>query len=218
MNFSKRLNLHAWLVILVALFLFGINAPTKALLDDPEEKEESEFKYEDENLISFVEANQEISELRREINNEIEQLVEDHGLTMDRFDQIARASQIGAIDEAGYSAEEVEAFNEVAPQITQKRREMRSMTEAIIMERGLTTELYREILNDYREDSELQAYVQNLMYERARQEAIERAIEERKAELIEEEGLDEDEIDVILEEEIEEIEEEVEEEVEEEID
>ncbi len=207
--FSKEVKLHSWLLILAALLFFGLNSQANTFLDEPKENNGEEFKYEDESLLSFVDANREISELRREVNEDIDKVLEDVGLTMDRFQQIARASEIGALNDAGYSNEEIEAFNEAAPLITELRQQMRGMTDAILAEHQLSSDLYQEILNDYREDTELQAYVQQLMRDRAR----ERAIAERKKELMEEKDLDEDEIEVILEEEKEEIEEEAEEEI-----
>ncbi len=194
MKFSKEKHLNSCLIILIVFFLFGINSSVYSILQEPEQKQEAEFKYEDDDLIKFVEANQEISELRREVNNDISEIVEDAGLTMERFNQVARAAQIGALDEEAYSSEEIEAFNQVAPMVNELRNEMRNMMQAILAEKELGSELYQEILQDYRQDRELQVHVRDLLRERAR----ERAFEKRKQELIEEKGLTEEEAEEII--------------------
>ncbi len=187
--FSRIKNLQSWLIILAAIFLFGNNLQVNASPMYTADKEQSEFKFEAEDLIKFVEANQEISALRRDVNNEIEELVEEEGLTMERFNQIARASQIGALESGTFSNEEIVAFNNVAPMVTELRRGRSGMTQAILAERGLSSELYQEILQEYRQDRELQEHVRELLRERARQEAFEK----RKRELMEEQGLTEEE-------------------------
>lgn len=186
--FKKIKNLVTVVLILIA-FAFSSSMFATNVLFNNENDVEQEIKYRDVDLISFVKANREISTLRREVNEEINDLVEDHGLTMERFNQIARASQIGALEDAGFSSEDIDAFNTVAPQVTELRREMRGVMQGILQEKELSQELYQEILADYRQDSEMQAFVQELMRERRREEAFQK----RKKELMEEKGLTEEE-------------------------
>ncbi len=188
MMFKKIKNLVTVVLILIA-FAFSSSMFATNVLFNNENDVEQEIKYRDVDLISFVKANREISTLRREVNEEINDLVEDHGLTMERFNQIARASQIGALEDAGFSSEDIDAFNTVAPQVTELRREMRGVMQGILQEKELSQELYQEILADYRQDSEMQAFVQELMRERRREEAFQK----RKKELMEEKGLTEEE-------------------------
>ncbi len=191
--FSKK-NLNSGLFIVIIFFLFGLNMPVDAAIHELQDEQDVEFRYEDEYLLKFVEVNQEISALRREVNNDISEIVDEAGLTMDRFNQIARAAQIGALDETAFSSEEIEAFNQVAPMVNDLRQQMSGMTQAIIAEKDISSELYQEILQDYRQDPDLQEYVRELLRERARQEAFER----RKQELIEEKGLTEEEAEELI--------------------
>ncbi len=193
MMFTKK-NLHSGLFTLIIFFLFGLSMPVDATMHTLQDEQDVEFKYEDEDLIKFVAANQEISALRREVNNDISEIVTEAGLTMDRFNQIARAAQIGALDEGAFSSEEIMAFNEVAPLVNDLRQQMSGMTSAILAERGITPELYQEILADYRQDHDMQEYVRELLRERAR----EKAFEKRKQQLIEEKGLTEEEAEELI--------------------
>lgn len=190
MKFSKIKNFQSWLLAMAFIFftvgILQVSANSNIAYED---QEQTEFRFEDEDLLKFVEANREISELRRGVNEDISELVEEEGLTMERFQQIARASQIGALDEGAFSNEEIEAFNNVAPMVTELQRERRSMTEAILAEKGLSTELYQQILQEYRQNSDMQQYVSELLRERAREQAFQK----RKRELMEEKGLTEEE-------------------------
>ncbi len=183
--FAKIKNLKSWLIVLTAFILLGMNLQANSSLKVLSDEPETEYKYEDEDLLNFVQANREISELRRDVNNDISEIVEEAGLTMERFNQIARASQIGALDSGSFDNEEIAAFNEVGPMVNELRQQMRSMSQAILAEKELSSELYQEILRDYRQDEELQQYVRHLLREKAREEAFQK----RKRELMEEKGL-----------------------------
>lgn len=141
-----------------------------------------EFRFADQDLLNFYDANQELSVLSKETNDRIIAEVEANGLTMERFNQIARASEIGALQGGMYTEEEVEAFNTTAPKITDIQRDMQAMLQAVLMEKGMTTEYYEEIMNDFRSDADLQNHVRELLRERARQAAREARQRERELE------------------------------------
>ena len=168
-------------IILVAFMVVGFTQYTHA--DEPEDEPRPEFRFEDQDLLKFVDANMEIQKVQREAQESINQTVEDHGLTMDQFNQIARASQIGALQGGNFSQEQIDAFNEVGPKITEIQRDMQGTVQLIMQEHEIDPELYQEILADYRQDAELQEYVRELLRERRREEIR----QERLRELEEEE-------------------------------
>jgi len=149
--------------------------------DDP--WEDVEFDYADETLLVFFDANQEVSALQRKTQERITETTEDYGLTRERFDQIARAAQIGALQDGNFSSEEIDAFNQAAPQVTQIQREMQGMVQVIIEDHDIQMDKYREILNEFRQDQELQEYVTHLARERRREEILEERRREAKEEL-----------------------------------
>lgn len=91
--------------------------------EDEEDEEDPwadvEFDFADETLLTFFDANQEVSALQRSTQERISETTEDYGLTRERFDQIGRAAQIGALQGGNFSSEEIDAFNQAAPQVTQ---------------------------------------------------------------------------------------------------
>ncbi|MFO7977455.1 MAG: DUF4168 domain-containing protein [Bacteroidales bacterium] len=157
---------------------FLVSAPVFSQTEEAPEAEEQtkEFAHSDEELIAFFDINQQISVVQKETQQKIADAAQGAGLTMDRFNQIARAAQIGAMDQ--FSEEEITAFNEVAPQVTAIQRELQNQIQATIVDHGISPDKYQQIIADYRSDPELQAYVKELLTERAR----ERIREERDRE------------------------------------
>ncbi|MEE4177812.1 MAG: DUF4168 domain-containing protein [Bacteroides sp.] len=146
------------------------------------EEPKKEFRFADQDLLNFYDANRELSELQKETNEKIVAAVEANGLTMERFNQIASAAQIGALDGGMYSEEEISFFNTAAPQITEIQKEMQGKIEAALMELGLNSDYYQEIMNEFRADADLQTHVRELLRERARQAAREARQRERELE------------------------------------
>lgn len=170
-------------------FAIVVGFSVAALADDPPTKEpEIEFPFEDAALLGFFDANQELSALQRETQEQVNETIVQHGLSPERFTQIANAARIGALDSGAFPAEEIEAFNTVAPKVTQIQRNMQGMLQAVMAEKGLTTQLYQEILTEFRSNQDLQAYVQDL----ARERAMEAAREERRRQREEEANAEEE--------------------------
>ncbi|TVQ83067.1 MAG: DUF4168 domain-containing protein [Bacteroidetes bacterium] len=142
--------------------------------DNPEnEEEEISFRFEEQVLLNFFDANQEISQLQRQTQERMAETVEQLDLTLERFNQIARANQIGALQGGAFSDDEIQAFNQLGPQVSQIQREQQMMISTILEEKGFSTTSYQEILNEYRSDQDLQAHVRELLRERRRQEILE---------------------------------------------
>jgi len=185
MSFAKMkiFDISKYFLMLLIIMSIGIAFPVMA--QEAEEKAEEEdpwadkeFPFDDETLLSFFDANQEVSAINRQSQEQIQETVQDFGLTHERFQQISRAAQMGALQDGAFTAEEIEAFNAVAPQVTSLQRENQMMMQAVVEEYDMSMHEYRNILMEFRRDRELQQYVSHLARERAR-EAI---LEERRRE------------------------------------
>lgn len=186
-----------------AAFLIAVglilSLPMNVTAQEPEKEEEEDpwadkdFPYEDEVLLVFFDTNQEVSALQRSTQQRIAETVEQYGLTKDRFDQIGRAAQMGALQEGAFTSEEIEAFNQVAPQVTQLQREMQGMVQVIVEDHDMSMNEYRDILNSFRQDEELREYVSHLARERAREKILEERRREAKKKLEEEQMEQEEE-------------------------
>ncbi|MFP4064444.1 MAG: DUF4168 domain-containing protein [Bacteroidales bacterium] len=178
-----------FMVFFIAMMLmlpFSLMAQEEQEQQEQEEEEEDpwedvEFPFEDEKLLAFFDSNQGISELQRDTREEMAELTQEHGLSYERFQQIAQAAQIGQLD--AFSSEEVEAFNEVAPKITEMQREMQGEMQLIIQEHELDMEDYKEILEEFRKDEQLREYITYLARERAKEKILEERRKEAEKEL-----------------------------------
>ena len=171
-----------------------IALPSNSLGQEAGEEEidpwaDKDFPFEDEVLLTFFDANQEVSAVNRQSNEQIQETVESFDLTHERFQQIFRASQMGALQDGAFTSEELEAFNAAAPQITSLQRENQEMVRMIVEEYDMSMQEYRSILMEFRRDRELQQYVSHLARERAREKILEerrreaeRQMEERRQE------------------------------------
>ena len=174
MLLNKR-KIGAVLTSMLIAFALVVAQPVNVFAydDEPEKEEEITFRFEEEVLLNFFDANQEISQLQRQTQERMAETVEQLDLTLERFNQIARANQIGALQGGAFSEQEIQAFNQLGPQVSQIQREQQMMISTILEERGFSTTSYQEVLNEYRGDQDLQAHVRELLRERRRQEILE---------------------------------------------
>ncbi len=168
-----------------------VSAPLQSLSQEQEEAKEDpwadfDFPYEDDTLLAFFDTNQEVSALQRSTNERINTTLEQYDLSRQRFDQIGRAAQMGMLQEGAFTNEEIESFNQVAPQVTEMQREMQGMVQLIVQDHDISMQQYREILNSFRGDQDLQQYVSHLARERARQQILEERRREAEKKLEEE--------------------------------
>jgi len=173
-NFSLFTFLFT-MVFCLSVSAYAFNPPEGVNAEDEEENVIT-FPYEDDQLLAFFDSNREISSLQRETQEKIEETLSNYNLTSERFGQIGRAAQIGALAGGTFSQEEIDAFNTAAPQVTVIQREQQTKMQSLLAKKGLSTQLYQEIMNEFRRDQQLQEYVRDL----ARERAIELVREERR--------------------------------------
>jgi hypothetical protein len=156
------------------------SAASAATMDDPQPNQNN-FRFDDQELLNFFDVNRDLSELNKELQEKMTEAAMEYNLSLERFNQIAAAAQIGALQGGAFTDDEVQAFNNLGPRISQIQREHQQRIQSTLEENGFTTARYQEILNQYRTDQNLQAHVRDLLRERRRQEILEerkRAAEE----------------------------------------
>jgi len=172
---SKMLKIRKSLggVIAIAIFSATLAAlPTSTMGQEPAEPAPV-FPFSTEVLLNFFDANQRISALNRETQERIVSAATEKGMTFERFNQIASATQIGELQAGVFSDAEIGTFNALAPVITGIQREMQSTMQAILLEKELSNEEYQSVLKEFRANQALQEHLRGLLRERARQAARE---------------------------------------------
>ncbi len=202
MNLTKMkiYNISKYFLVFFVITSLSFALPVNAQEADEKEEEkdpwaDKEFPFDDETLLNFFDVNQEVSAVNRQSQEQIRETVQDFGLTHERFQQIFRAAQMGALQDGAFTAEEVEAFNTAAPQVTNIQRETQTIIQTLVADYDMSMQDYRSILNEFRRDQELQQYVSHLARERARDAILkerrkeaERKMEEEKQRQEEEEN------------------------------
>ncbi len=180
----------------LAIFLFAIVlayiTPANALsvVDNPVQEEEEAveevtFRFENEALVNFFDLNRDLSEINKETQDKMTEAALKYDLTLERFNQIASANQIGALQGGAFTDAEIDAFTNLGPEISQIQREQQQQIQQALEARGFTSATYQDILNEYRTNVDLQAHVRELLRERRKQEILEerrKAAEEKAAE------------------------------------
>ncbi len=181
----KKKNTNFTLPAILFAMLIAFTAFTGKTIQaqEPETENESEsetdtvevsFPFSDDKLLNFFDANRSMSEARKGFQEQMAETVAEEGLTLERFQQIANANKIGALNGGAFSEEEIEAFNTLGPRISDIQKKMRDRNSQIILEKGFESPSeYQEILNEYRKDEQLRSYVNDLLRERRKQEILE---------------------------------------------
>lgn len=172
-NFTLSAILFALLIAFTAFTGNSLQAQEPEAENETDTVEVS-FPYSDDKLLNFFDANQAMSEARRGFQEQMAETVAKEGLTLQRFQQIANANKIGALQGGAFSEEEIQAFNTLGPQISAIQKAMRDRNSQIVVEKGFESPMkYQEILNEYRRDEALRSYVNDLLRERRKQEILE---------------------------------------------
>lgn len=123
-----------------------------------------ELEVSDDELMKFVEVSSVAQEVQMESQTEMVGVVEDEGLDVDTYNQIAEAQQSGQSDEElDVSAEDQEKFERATEAIAEIGQEMEGKMAAAIEEEGMEMERFMEINMALQQDQNLQQRIQQMM-------------------------------------------------------
>ncbi|ARS34283.1 DUF4168 domain-containing protein [Pontibacter actiniarum] len=128
----------------------------------PQEQQTSQT-YSDEELRSFLDANTKATEIQKESRTALVSAIEEQDLSVDRFNELAKAHRQKKLEEVAENPEEIAAFSTAAQAIVQLQPEVKEKVEQAIEEEGLTMEEYNNILKAYKEDPAVQAQIRKVM-------------------------------------------------------
>lgn len=125
-----------------------------------------EIEVSDDELMKFVEVSSVAQEVQMESQTEMVGVVEDEGLDVDTYNQIAEAQQSGQSDEElDVSAEDQEKFDRATEAIAEIGQEMEGKMATAIEEEGMEMARFMEINMALQQDQNLQQRIQQLMME-----------------------------------------------------
>ncbi len=119
--------------------------------------------FSDEELQSFANAVVQIIAIQQQGQAEMIEKIEDHDMTVQRFNEINMQAQQMPVEEIDMTEEELEAYIKLNEAIEKIQVDMEDVLIKAIEDEDITIEKYEEIMTEYQQNPELQQRIQELM-------------------------------------------------------
>jgi len=142
-------------------------------MQDPFQQEEQmvDIEVSDDELQQFIDITIEFQEGQMEAQQEMIGIVEDEGMTVDSYNEIAQGMHMGqAQDELEVSESDMEKYNAITELIDEIERELDSEMEDILADAGMSMDRFQQINMALQQDQELLQRAQEMMQEAMMQE------------------------------------------------
>ena len=163
MTLSKRISVLS----VAGIFIFGTTLfaqqqqPPQQL--PPQQQQPSE-PVSDAEVKQFASAFGEIQQINAKTQQKMVSTVENEGVEVERFNEIAQSQQDPSVD-ADASEEEMEIFNTVIQELQVVQNAAQQEMQQAVIDKGLTVERYQELMSQVQTDTNLQQRLQELMEE-----------------------------------------------------
>jgi len=118
----------------------------------------------DDELLTFLEASDAIRPIQEEAHAEIQQTIEDEGITLERFQQLMMAMQNPQMaDQVDISADEEQAIREVQPKLMEIEVAASEEIQSEIANKGIEVERYQAIFMSLQQHPELMERLEEMM-------------------------------------------------------
>jgi len=133
-------------------------------------QQQPQSDYSDEQIEQFAGAVIKVLPVQQEAQEKMIEVIEDNDLTVDLFNQIANQLQTTGQSE-GIDEKDMEKFDKIAGEIKPIQIEMNEKVNEVILEEGLSPQLYHEMVSAYSSNPKIQQKVdQKLAEEREEDE------------------------------------------------
>ncbi|WMJ73122.1 DUF4168 domain-containing protein [Cytophagaceae bacterium ABcell3] len=126
-----------------------------------QEQQEVRTDFSEEEIEQFVEATEKVMPIEMAAQEKMTEIVEEEGLTVERYNEIATMQQLGM--EGQISEEEEEAFEAATARVTEIQAEAEAEIRETLNDEGLSLEEFQEIISAYHQDPELRQRVDEKM-------------------------------------------------------
>ncbi len=150
MHFFKKNHIITTL-FLAFVFLFAL--PLKA----------NPGGFSDEELQSFANAVVQVIAIQQQGQAQMMEVIEDHDMTVQRFNEINMQAQEMPIEEIEMTEEELEVYLKLIEEIEKIQIDLEDVLIKTIEDEDITIEKYEEIMTEYQQNPELQQRIQELM-------------------------------------------------------
>ncbi|MCF8331964.1 MAG: DUF4168 domain-containing protein [Bacteroidales bacterium] len=153
MNLKKTTAIFT--VLLMAVFTFNLTAQTVT----PSQKQ-GDDKISDADLKKYTKVSDGLSEMQQNSRAEMEAIVKDNGMELNRFSEISRAKQSG--NEIEMTGEEEKNYNTISRKIQEYNQKNQQKAMQILKKHSLSQQKFMQIRQQLRSDKELQTRLKNI--------------------------------------------------------
>ena len=156
---SKLSKLFTLSFIFSMALAFGVTAQQLPQQQQPA----AETNFTDEEIEKFVKINQEIMPIQEEMQDKMVASIEETGLDIDRFNELAQAMQAGDIKEASQDPQEIAKFNEAGQKVMEMNQEIGAEYQKRMTAHKMDPERFQQIMMAYQQSEEVRNKVDSLM-------------------------------------------------------
>lgn len=121
----------------------------------------------DEEIQTFVKINKEIMPLQEGIQADMVSTIEENGMEVPRFQELAQAQQTGKLTEASNDPKELEKFSKTGEKIMKLQEDLQGEIEEVIVKNEMSPEKFEAIYMAYNSNPEVKQKVDKLFSEDA---------------------------------------------------
>lgn len=146
-------NLNLIKSLSVTLLLLCILPATAQVGVSPQQQQQAQ-QITDAQLKTYAQITKELEELQAGSRGDMEQILEDHGMTIERYNEIMQAMQTGG--EVELSDEERQRFEQINEKIQEYQRSNQQKAIAVLEKHGMSQQVYMQIQQQLQTDPRLQ--------------------------------------------------------------
>jgi len=129
----------------------------------PQQQQQVDTDFSDEDYEKFVKINQEIIPLQEEMQGRMIQSIEETGLDINRFNELAQAQQAGNIKEVSQDPEEIAKFNEAGQKVIEMNQEIGAAYQQKMDEHDMDQQKFQRMMMAYQQSEEVRSRIDSMM-------------------------------------------------------
>lgn len=139
--------------ISVSVFAQQINPPQAPIQEN----------FSDEEIENFVKINKEIIPVQEKIQQDMVKSIQENGMELPRFQELAQAQSAGNLREVTEDLTEIEKFNKIGQEVVKLQQGMQIEVQEIIQESEMGQEKFNAIYMAYNSNPEIKEKVDQLL-------------------------------------------------------
>jgi len=138
--------------------------PAQTEIQQQEPAQTAEFS--DQDLQQFADASARLMVVQQEGEQTMMNILQEEKLSVEQFNEMAKAHQDQKLSEVQATPEEMAAFNKAAQRMVEMQPEFQQDLEEAIQQDGMTLEKFEQIMLAYQQNQSVQQRVDKLMQEK----------------------------------------------------